>query len=136
MQSVNLGDLSLPVLVALAALVVADLSVRIFALVQLLKTPPERVTLGGRKWAWALIIALVNTAGWILWFVLGRRPAGAQGGAAGPADKIEAAADLLYPEPPRDLEHAPAIEPPPSEPSPAIWDGDQSAVDDARNEPR
>lgn len=59
----QMGPFLIPLLVVQAALMVA-------ALIDLLRRP--HVTLGDRKWAWALIILLLNLLGPILYFALGR----------------------------------------------------------------
>lgn len=81
---------------ALGALVIFDLSMRIVALVQLLKTPAERVSMGGHRWIWALVILLLNWIGWILWFGIGRKPASAPEAAAASTTDMRSAADKLY----------------------------------------
>lgn len=82
---------------AIGFLVVVQITLQVIALVQLVKTPAERVSIGGRKWAWALIILLVNTIGAIIWFFLGRTPAPADS-APSSAGKSErsSAVDTLY----------------------------------------
>lgn len=63
------------VLAAIGLLLVLQITLQVIAIIQLVKTPAERVTIGGRKWAWALIILFVNTVGAIAWFFLGRTEA-------------------------------------------------------------
>lgn len=53
----------------LIPLVLVQLGLMIFALVDLLKQP----TLRGSKWMWLLIVVLVNIIGPILYFVLAKR---------------------------------------------------------------
>jgi hypothetical protein len=62
----------------IAVVGLVQLTLQVVALVQLVKTPGERVSLGGRKWAWALIIALGEIIGAVLWFVLGKTPVAAE----------------------------------------------------------
>ncbi len=89
-------------LAALAGLIVLQLALQVTALVQLVKTPAERVSIGGRKWAWALIIILGEIAGPILWFVLGRRAAevAQPDREAACGERAQAAVDALYGDPP------------------------------------
>ena len=81
-----------------AVLVAVQLTLQIIALVQLVRTPVERVSIGGRKWVWALIIVFGEILGAIFWFVLGRRAAETDVGAlpqAAPEAK-QSAVDSLY----------------------------------------
>jgi Mn2+/Fe2+ NRAMP family transporter len=59
-------------LVALGALVLVQVTLQVIAIVQLVKTPAQRVSIGGRKWVWALIILLGQIVGPLIWFFLGR----------------------------------------------------------------
>lgn len=56
---VPLDSLPTGALMGIIALVVVQLSVEVFALVKLLKTPDDRVVFG-RKWPWILIILFIN----------------------------------------------------------------------------
>ena len=71
----SLSDLPLPALVALALLVVVQLVLQIVALVSLAREPSARVSLGGRKWLWALVIIVGELVGPIAYLVAGRLPA-------------------------------------------------------------
>lgn len=53
----------------LLPIVLIQLALMIFALVDLVKNPNPN----GPKWMWALIIILINLIGPIVYFVLGRR---------------------------------------------------------------
>jgi hypothetical protein len=92
-----LEGLGTGLLVALGLLLLVQITLQVIAIVQLISTPAERVTIGGRKWAWALIILLVNTLGAISWFFLGRTPAPADS-TPSPAGMSErsSAVDTLY----------------------------------------
>ena len=57
-------------LLALAPLVLIDLAIVIYCIVDLYK--PERRVRGGNKTVWLLIILLVSTLGWILYLFVGR----------------------------------------------------------------
>lgn len=93
----TMSGLSPAVWVAIGGLVLLQLSLQVAALVQLSKTPTERVTLGGRKIIWALIIVLGEILGPIAWFAAGRTPATVEQAAAeaSEADR-ESAVDALY----------------------------------------
>lgn len=57
--------------VVIAALGVLELALDVVALVILIRTPHERVTM--HKWGWALIIVFINLIGSILFLAIGRR---------------------------------------------------------------
>lgn len=57
----------------LIPLIILELLLVVFALVDLLRREPERVR--GSKLAWALIILLIGTIGPICYFVIGRKEA-------------------------------------------------------------
>jgi len=94
----ELSTLSPTTLAVVVGLVLVQFGLQIAALVSLARTPSERLTLGGRKWAWALIILLGEIIGAIVYFVAGRQPApAAEHVQAVPAsDRASAAADALY----------------------------------------
>ena len=58
----------------LIAAAVADVSLRIAALIDIKRRPASQIR--GKKWAWATAVAIVNSAGVlpISYFVFGRRP--------------------------------------------------------------
>lgn len=64
----NLSDLQ-QYLLLLAPLVIVQLALMVAALVDLLRRPHVR----GPKWAWVLVIVLVNFIGPIVYFVAGRQ---------------------------------------------------------------
>jgi len=84
--------------IGIAAVVfLVQFTLQVIALVQLVRTPAERVTIGGRKWAWALIIVLGEILGPILWFTLGRsQVTSATGGKVADESQRESAVDALY----------------------------------------
>jgi len=92
------ADVPTNVLIAVGVLVVVQLTLQIIALVSLVKTPTERVTIGGKKWIWAVIIILGEIIGPIIWFVAGRSPVQAAEVSPGTAtaDRARNAADALY----------------------------------------
>jgi len=93
-----LTDLSPAMQLAIAALIVVQLTLQISALVSLVRTPVERISLGGRKWVWALVIVLGEVIGPIIYFAAGRLPAAAEEHAetTPAADRARLAADTLY----------------------------------------
>ena len=100
MNITSLSDVSTWMLVLIGVLIVFQLTLEIYALVQLFKTPDERLIFGN-KWPWAAIILLVSILGAIIFLAVGRKPAVM----AEPApvasdnahiDRAERAADVLY----------------------------------------
>lgn len=88
--------------VAIAIYLVIQIGIEVYALVDLLRTPAQRVV-GGRKWLWALLILLVNLVGAVVYLVAGKRPAPAEDPARTSADashsaedRARRAAELLY----------------------------------------
>jgi hypothetical protein len=83
-------------LVAIGVLVVVQLSLQVYAIVDLVRLPAERLTLP--KWAWAAIVVLGEILGPIIYLVAGRKPAPAVEVApsAPAATRAESAADALY----------------------------------------
>lgn len=59
---------------ALVVAAVAEVALKVVALVVLVRTPRGRVRMGVR-WPWALVILLVNTIGSVVFLAVGRRPA-------------------------------------------------------------
>lgn len=58
-------------LLALLPLVLIDLGVVIYCIVDLFK--PDRRVRGGNKIVWLLIILLVSTLGWVAYLLVGRK---------------------------------------------------------------
>jgi hypothetical protein len=58
-------------LMALLPLVIIELGLVIFTLLDLSRRDPRTVR-GGKKWPWVLIILLIGTIGPILYLVIGR----------------------------------------------------------------
>jgi hypothetical protein len=85
-----------PALVAIVALVVVQLSLQVYGIVDVVRRPVERLTLP--KWAWAAIIVLGEILGAVIYLVAGRRPAPAVDVAStrAVAARAESAADALY----------------------------------------
>lgn len=96
-NQLDLSAIPVAAIVAVVVLVLVQLSLQIAAIVSLVRTPQTRVTIGGRKWVWALIIILGEIVGPILWFVLGRTAAQVQDVAVvSSAEDRAQAADALY----------------------------------------
>jgi hypothetical protein len=103
MQSnIPLSELPGWALALFGVLAVVQLSVEVYALVKLFRTPDEQLVLG-KKWPWIIIILFVNLIGAIVFLVAGRKPAqvadplaGAASGAPATADRAARAADVLY----------------------------------------
>jgi uncharacterized RDD family membrane protein YckC len=57
-------------LAALAPLVLIDLAVVIYCIVDLYK--PDRRVRGGSKLVWLLVILLISTLGWVAYLLIGR----------------------------------------------------------------
>lgn len=83
-------------IIAVGVVVAVQIALQVTALVQLWRTPAERVSLGGRKWAWALIIVLTELIGPIAWFVAGKSAAPVEQDASGSASSTTSAVDSLY----------------------------------------
>lgn len=92
-----LRDLPTGLLVAVAVLILVQLALQIAALISLVRMPTERVSLGGRKWAWAIIIIFGEIVGPIVYFAAGRLPAPTHESFVRPESASAAeAADVLY----------------------------------------
>lgn len=93
----TLGALPLPALVALIALLIVQLSLQLFALVDLAR---RTAVPGGRKWIWAVVIVVGSVLGTLLYLALGRSPREALGAAnevgAGSEGARQRAVDHLY----------------------------------------
>jgi hypothetical protein len=69
----DLSSLPAGVLVILGLVLLAELALAVFALVDLVRRPRQRVVFGN-KWVWVAIIVLVNLVGPILYLAVGRKP--------------------------------------------------------------
>jgi hypothetical protein len=96
--TLDLSALPMWVIVVGAVIGIAQLVFEIWTLIKMLQVPEDRLTLGGRKWLWAIIILFLNWIGAILFWVVGRKPEQAvdMAPAAPVASRAEAAADALY----------------------------------------
>jgi hypothetical protein len=64
------GPVNTTLLLALLPLVLIDLGMVIYSIVDLYK--PERRVRGGNKIVWLLIILLISTLGWVAYLLAGR----------------------------------------------------------------
>lgn len=88
------------VLVVVGVLVVAQITLDAFALVDLYRRPTEQVVFGN-KWIWVAIVLLVNTIGAIIYLAAGHKPALAENpprsvSPVSPPVRTENIADTLY----------------------------------------
>jgi TctA family transporter len=67
---VHVSHLDTGILLAIIPLVLIDLGMVIYCIVDLLK--PERRVRGNNKLVWLLVILLVGTLGWIIYLLAGR----------------------------------------------------------------
>lgn len=118
LQSTQVSGVALVVVIVLLAV---QLALDVIALVDLVRRPVERVTLGN-KWVWVAIILLVNLIGAILYLAVGRKPAPvSEAPAPGPlGPRAGSVADALYgPRPdvaPRAQQDAPGPRPDDADP--------------------
>ena len=73
-MDVSLSALPVWGLVALAVLVLAEITLDVIALVDLYRRPADQLVFAN-KWVWLAIILLVNTVGAIIYLVVARKPA-------------------------------------------------------------
>jgi len=66
----NVSTIDSTLLLALIPLVLLDLGMVIFCIVDLYR--PDRRVRGGNKLVWLLVILLVSTLGWIIYLLAGR----------------------------------------------------------------
>ncbi len=99
MNNVPLNELPTGVIVALVVYGVLQIGIEIYALVQMFKTPEDRLVFG-KRWVWVLLILFVNLIGAIVFLAAGRKPAMAveQPGAQQTpvTDRARRATDVLY----------------------------------------
>jgi phospholipase D-like protein len=67
---VKIGSVDPLLIAALAPLVLIDLAMIVYCIIDLYK--PERRVRGGNKLVWLLVILLVSTLGWIVYLLAGR----------------------------------------------------------------
>lgn len=94
----SLSAISPPVLAVLCAIALIQISLYVFALIDLYRRPVAQVALGN-KWIWVAIILLVNIIGALLYLAVGRRPAPAgddSGAEHRPPEQVEKIVETLY----------------------------------------
>lgn len=93
----QLDSLSTPMLIVIGVFVVIQLSLEVYAVIDILRRPSERIT-GGNKWLWLAVVLLVNMIGAIVYLIVGRKPAPETGFVAAPVtgDAAQEAVDALY----------------------------------------
>jgi Phospholipase_D-nuclease N-terminal len=97
-MDLSLSELPVWALVALAVLVVAQITLDVIALVDLYRRPVDQVLLDN-KWIWLAIILLANIVGAIIYLGVARKPAVLTDDAAPVKPKTVGSddiADLLY----------------------------------------
>lgn len=72
--TIDLSTLPMWVIVVGAVVGIAQIAFEIWVLVRMFKTPADQLTLGGRKWLWAIIILAINWIGGVIFLVAGRKP--------------------------------------------------------------
>jgi len=97
-MNVNLSALPTAALVAVAVLIVIQVTLDVIVLVDLYRRPADRVVLGN-KWIWVAIVLLVSLFGAIIYLAAGRKPAALAENAlpyVSPSARAENVADSLY----------------------------------------
>ncbi len=84
-------------LVGIGVIVVVDLVLYVYSLMDLYRRPVDQLTIAN-KWIWVAIILLVSTFGAIIYLLAGRKPAPPEGASPRGAtvERAENAADALY----------------------------------------
>lgn len=94
-----LSDMPTWALVALVTYGVFQIGFEIYALIEMFKTPEDRLVFG-KRWPWVLIILFINLIGAVVFLVAGRKPviAADQPGAQSLPDvnRARRATDVLY----------------------------------------
>lgn len=85
---------SAPVVVGLAVLVLIELGLMIWGVVDWAKRPADRVR--GNRIVWLLVILLVNIIGPILYLTVGRLPQVSDVVTTGSSESMQAAAESVY----------------------------------------
>lgn len=93
----ELDSLSTPMLVVIGLFVLLQLSLEVYAVIDIIRRPSERIT-GGNKWLWLAVVLLVNMIGAIVYLAVGRKPQPPTGLVAAPVtgDAAQEAVDTLY----------------------------------------
>lgn len=93
----DIAALPTPLLAALVVLVVVQLTLEVWAVIDIVKRPKEQIT-GGNKVLWILLVVFVNLIGAIVYFAVGRapRPSAEPGGPVATGSAAQNAIDTLY----------------------------------------
>lgn len=123
-----LEGLSTPMIVMLAAVVLVQLGLEIYAIIDIIRRPVDRIT-GGNKLLWIVVVLFINMVGAIVYLAVGRKPAPAQDVARSTptAESAADAADMLYGR----REDAFSAPVPPTEPADSSTVTDGESVPDA-----
>ena len=104
-----LTDLPTAALVLLGIALLAQLALMIWALVDVIKRPDDRIR--GPKWLWVIIIVFGELIGPIVYLAVARLPEAVDVARPTPtADRASSAADVLYGSPPAGAQGQPVDE--------------------------
>jgi len=70
----ELTALPTPALIALIVFAVVQVSVELYAIIDIIKRPADRIV-GEKKWVWIVLVLFVNLIGGIIYLLVGRKPA-------------------------------------------------------------
>ncbi|MHB9003904.1 MAG: PLD nuclease N-terminal domain-containing protein [Coriobacteriia bacterium] len=92
-----LEGLSTPMLAMLAVLVLVQIGLEVYAVIDIIRRPVDRIT-GGNKLLWIVVVLFINMIGAIIYLAVGRKPTPARDVASeAPAtQRASDAADILY----------------------------------------
>lgn len=92
----ELSSLPTPALIALVVYGIVQISVEIYAIIDIIRRPADRIA--GPKFMWVLIVLLVNLIGAIVYLLVGRKPAPVtqEGASVAQGDAARNAVDTLY----------------------------------------
>lgn len=92
----ELLNLPTPALVALGVYLIAQISLEIYAVVDIVRRPADGIA--GNKVVWVLIVLFVNLIGAIVYLLVGRKPAAVtqSGATVAQGDAARNAVDTLY----------------------------------------
>jgi hypothetical protein len=93
----ELAALDTGVLIVIGVLWLVQVSLLLWALIDLVRRPSEQIR-GGMKWVWVLIVLFLNLIGPIIYLLVGRLPAPVTDAEAPEldTDKTQRAVDTLY----------------------------------------
>jgi hypothetical protein len=93
----ELASLDTPVLIVVILVWLVQVSLLLWALIDIVRRPSEEVR-GGTKWPWVLLVLFINLVGPVIYLAAGRVPAATpeEGAPSIDADKTQRAVDTLY----------------------------------------